>query len=294
MPNKAEIQSQISQLTMAKTARATGILDDDPDAAQMPTAAKAAAKRKPQADDAAPPDLATVAGLEQALAADPTQIDHYLTLAELQAKQDDLKNAEATLRRALAASGNENRVREELENIQIRRAKGQLNEAESQARAAPSEAASQLVHKLKQDMNRLELAVFTSRVERYPDQLAYQYELAVRLKRAGSYAEAAKHFEAVLAEAAYQAAAALQQGECLQQLRKYQEAQSRYLQARKWAKQSHKRDLLKLSLYRAGILAGGLKSWDQARALFEELIAIEPSYRDARARLDKLQAIEDT
>ena len=291
VPNKSEIQARISQLTMAKTA--PSVLEDE----EVPTAkAKVPkpGKTDQNPDEADGPAEKSIAGLERAISKDPSKTENYLDLADLQANDGDWKAAEATLRRALAASGNDIKVREKLEGVQMKRARLQVANAEKQAKAAPSEEAKQLVEKLKQDSNRLELGIFNSRVERYPDRKHFQYELAVRLKRGGSFKEAAKYFDATNEEPGYEASSLLQLGECLQQLRKYQEAQTRYLKARKLAKTQKKTEVLKLSLYRGGILAAGLKSWEQAKSLLDELIALDPGFRDAQSRLDKLKKIEDT
>ena len=232
----------------------------------------------------------TVERLEQAILEKPAELQNYLHLADLHRRQDHLKEAEATLRRALAVSGSDFQVRERLEAIQIRRAQAQLAAAEQRAQKQPSTEASELVKRMKHDLNRLELAIYNSRSQRYPENLSLRYELGVRLKRAGNFKMAAECFREAQAETRLFASASIQEGECRQQIRQYPEALDCYLAARERLGEEPG-ELRKLALYRAGALAMGLRDWDHARQLLGELVQLDAAYRDAKSRLDKLSAI---
>ena len=49
--------------------------------------------------------------------------------------------------------------------------------------------------------------------------------------------------------------------------------------------------LKKQALYRAGLLAGGLKELDLAEKYLSQLIGLDFNYKDATERLDKIQKL---
>ncbi len=307
IPGKGEAPERISELTVKKNLHASGLLEDEEFMASVtgkhssttPAATPPEAENStPAAGTSAKPVRNETSGrrtepsiesLEAAITANPAEVDNYLKLSSAYEHRDDLQQAEAVIRRALAMSGSNLAVRERLENIQIRRAKQQLATAVAQAQRRPSQDAEDLVKRMRQELNRLELAIFNSRFQTYPGDLGYCFELAVRLKRAGNFKQAAEFFQQAAEDARFLDNAAVQRGECLQQLRKYEQAMSAYRQAQK----SKHEEVRKLAFYRAGSLAMGLKDWPQARQYFQSLEQLQPGYRDTAERLDKLRSIPD-
>jgi tetratricopeptide (TPR) repeat protein len=294
LAGKGEATERISQLTVRKNLHASGMLDVEHGSGHGTVSRPAGVPQKPiSAMPGASPDPADLRKqLERAIAEDPSDAGPYLKLAELHQKEDRLADAEAILRRAQAASGNNLKVRELLESVQIHRGRAQLAAAEQQASHGGEEARA-LLERMKQELNRLELGIYQGRAERYPANKGLRFELAVRLKRVGRFKEAAELFREVADDSRYAPSATVQRGECLQQLRQYQEALQCYVDARELAGD---RDLevRKLALYRAGTLAMGLKEPDQARSAFAQLHQLDPAYRDVQARLDKLRPAGDT
>jgi tetratricopeptide (TPR) repeat protein len=233
--------------------------------------------------------------LERAIATKPTEIKNYLELAHLLDHEGHLAEAEQVLQRALAASGNDLRVQEQLEGVQVRRARQRVATAQKQASVKPSEQAEALVAQLKEELNRLELDIYERRSRRYPEDLTLQYELGVRLKRVRNYQAAAEAFEVAQGIAGREAIAQVNRGECLQQLHKYVEALTCYADAISRAEVTPARpedggdEVRKLALYRAGTLAAGLKDFVNAAKYLEKLISLDPGYRDAKGRLDKIR-----
>jgi tetratricopeptide (TPR) repeat protein len=312
--NKEYAQERISELTVLKNMRANGLLDEGSphpvggstnggmpsgsttDSAIRGDSEKGDSEKVAAGPKKAPAKQVTIASLEQEVAENPAEVDNYLALARLYEAKDELVDAERVLRRASAVSGNDLKVSERLEGIQVRRARKQLAIAEAQQEANPSDDHRELVQRMKVELNRLELGIYNSRSERYPDQMTYRFELAVCLKRAGNFREAAKTFEEASAEKRLLPACTLQRGECLQQLRQYQEAMGCYLKAAAAVDNSgdtKNADIEKLALYRAGVLAMGLKDQHQARQLFQQLAAKDSGFRDVNARLDKLKNMGD-
>ncbi|HEX4147667.1 MAG TPA: tetratricopeptide repeat protein, partial [Pirellulales bacterium] len=132
------------------------------------------------ADDDSDKRLSPIQQLERAIKKKPEDMEKYIELAELHQREENFAAAEEVLTRALAASGGNLSVRERLEDVQLRRARQQLEIADQKAKAEKTEAAEKLAHDLRRNMVATEIEIFSARVERYPADLAYKYELATR------------------------------------------------------------------------------------------------------------------
>jgi len=231
--------------------------------------------------------------LERAIAKDPADPANYRTLAELHLRNERFEEAEAAFQRGLEVSSGDVSFREALEDVQLRRAHQQLLIAEKKAREERTEAANELYKKMKVELNRRELEVYVARVERYPANPGLRYELALRLKRAGNFNEAIKTFQEARGDSKRRASVYLELGECFHMIKQHKLAMSNYEQAIAEVADRDP-DLRKLALYRAGVLASGLKDWTKAEAYLTELAGLDFGYKDVSERLDKLGQNRDS
>jgi tetratricopeptide (TPR) repeat protein len=234
-------------------------------------------------------DVSPVEQLRQKLTASPTDFETAFELADLLEREAAVEDAEKVLVDALAASGNDLKVREHLEDRQIRWAKRRLMLAEKQLQATDSEDNKETVARLRTALLKQEIDVFAARVERYPDNVTWKYELAIRLKTAGSPAEAIKFFQQVQLDARRRGAVALELGECFQKIKQYPLAMRNYQTAVE-SLGDREVELRKRALYRAGVLAAALKDKDGALKFLSNLAEIDFGYRDVAERLEKLNA----
>jgi tetratricopeptide (TPR) repeat protein len=296
-----QARKRISELTLAKTgmglpgAETTG----EKAARALPpsvasVAAKATPTAQPEASQAESADEEkTIGQLERALQQDPTDVDQYVELAARYTAEHHYREAYQTLKRGLeAAGGADLRLQNLLEDAQIRMVRAQLAIAEKRAASEPSPEATDLVRRFRAEVNRQELAVFTARSQRYPEDLAVRFELGVRLRREANYREAITAFEAARQEPARRSLATLEMGECFQQLKQYANALKCYQSAA--ADADPDSDVQKLALYRGGVLASALKNLEVAKEMLVDLVERDPDYRDAAPRLDKLRQMQDT
>ncbi len=225
--------------------------------------------------------------LERAIESKPTDVDNYFQLADLHSKERRYKDAEAVLAKAMTAVGPSLKLETAYEDAQILHSRARVAIAEQRDASAKTDESKELVQKMRSDLNRLELDIFEKRARRYPDQLRMQFELGVRLRRAGNHLQATKAFDAARKDPNCLVAATLEMGECWQQLKQYAKALKCYQVA---IHESSEVDgeRQKRALYRGGILAAATKQTDQAKTWFAELVKIDASYKDASARLDKL------
>jgi tetratricopeptide (TPR) repeat protein len=255
---------------------------------------KAAAVPEPKEEEPTPE-----ARLRRAIDEQPEQVGNYLELSDLYLRERRFDEAEQTLRRAVEATGGEDvKLRKRLEDARLRRYQRQYETAAERARKnAENEEAQQLAKRAKAELNRVELEVYTARCRRAPEDAALQFELGLRLKRAGKFDEAAQSLQQAREGERQKAAAHLELGECFQHLKQYRQAMSSYEQAIESsetqavgtnARTGGDEETYRLALYRAGVLAMGLKEWDAAERWLTELAGVDFGYKDVAARLDKI------
>ncbi|MDG2380141.1 MAG: hypothetical protein P8N76_00565 [Pirellulaceae bacterium] len=292
-----EAKKKMSELTLAKQLGGTLPEAASSSTAKQPgkpadTPAKSApvpAKSSKTVEDSTP----SVETLEQALAKDAGNLDHYVQLAQIHTENQRFREAYQTLKKALEASGGRNlQIQQRMEEAQIRMIRSQVVIAEQRAESEKTTEANDLVRRFRAELNRQELLIYNGRCERFPDDLALRSELGVRLRRDGNFREAIKAFEMARNDANLRAAATLEMGECFQHLKRYGNAMKCYQSSS--TDQTAKPEVRKLALYRAAVLATALKNLEAATGYLEKVIELDPDYRDARPRLDKLKQISDS
>ena len=306
--NIAEATAEIARLTVEKNVAHSGTTEKDEietaaTSRPTPTTQQQAAPSSTGSvqwgdDDAAgretdrPIPLTPRQELERRVLDQPDVTEHYVQLADLLCDEGRLAEADQTLQRAVQVSGGDIQVREKLENVHMRRGRHQLAIAEKQAEEEQSEEATELAKSMRAEVVQQELEVYSARGERYPDDPVVQYELGARLKRMGKIDEALVALQIAAQHKSRKAVAYLDIGECQQQRKKYGKALESYRTAAEAAGEERIK-VRKLALYRAGVLATGLKETEQARKFLDEVAKIDPNYRDVAARLDKLARISD-
>ena len=252
--------------------------------------AAAGQKMESTVDGATPTDRRVV--LLQAIEKNPADIEPYLELADLTEQNGSLEEAQQVLAKALAASGNDLKVREHVEDRQLRWARHRLHLAEKRLAEEDSVDNRQAVEHLRAAQLKREIEVYAARTTRYPENVTWKYELAMRLKAAGNHSEAIRYFQDVLQDARRKGAVALELGECFQKIRQYPLAMRNY-QVAVESLTDREQELRKRALYRAGVLAAGLDDIDSARKYLSTLAELDFGYRDVAQRLDKLTPAKD-
>ncbi len=232
------------------------------------------------------------AELKRTIATNPSDIDAHLELADLLERDGAIGEAEAVLAGALAASGNELKVREHVEDRHLRWGKQKVMLAEKRLQTDDTPENRAALERLRSAQLKQEIEVYAARCSRYPENLTWKYELAMRLKAAGNFAEAIRCFQESLRDSRRRGAVSLELGECFQKIKQYQLAMQNY-QAAVEAIGDRELELRKRALYRAGVLASGLDDVDVARKYLSLLAGLDFGYRDVATRLEKLGAAKD-
>ena len=297
-PRDEEALQAISRLSVEKTIHEGGY---DPellrsDWSAEPKAKASVARMSKDANDlAAEHDLTnSTERLQAALESDPTDVENYLPLADLLIHDGKLDEAEALLQRGLSASGGGHLgVRERLEDVQLRRVHCQLAIAEQRHAQEPTEETHQQVLNFRKQANQVELEIFATKADRDPGNARLKYELGLRLKRAGKMKEAITTLQAARGDSKRKTQVLLELGECFQKIEQYKLALAHYEQAIE-ACEEPDGQARRLALYRAGVLATGLRELDRAERHLSELAGLDFGYRDVADRLDKIAQLRNS
>ncbi len=302
-PGDEEAQRQISQLSVEKTIHqggydpsSLGIAAKPGAGAARPASVARLSKGAPAHDadeDDAPPQPPEQR-YKAAIAADPANLDSYFRLADIYVHEQRLDEAQQVLQRAGEASGGGNLdVRDRMEDLQLRRAARAAAQALRNYEQAGTPEAKALLDRARTHANQVELEVYATRVDREPNNPRLQFELGLRLKKAGKSKEAITAFQAARSDPKRKALVLVELGECFQKIEQYKLALSHYEQALEACEPTDV-ETKKLALYRAGVLATGLRELDRAERHLSELAGMEFGYRDVADRLDKLARLRDS
>ena len=290
-----EAQKMISELQIEKTRQRgrPGVeasraqhakISGQPDAAEPEPAAQEEPPRRREVQ------LSPRQQLEQQIANNPADVEAYLQLVDLHLADNRFGEALHVLHKALHPSGHNPQIQERLEDVEIVKKKSQLAAAEKQATEHATDQHRQAAEQLRTELQRFEWEVYQRRCERYPTDMEVRFQLGLRLKTLDKIREAVPCFEAAVKLPNRKSAAALELGECWQRLKQYGKALDWYRRAAESCPDSQP-EAKKLALYRAGVLAIGLHNLNAAESFLTQLAAIEPQYKDTRARLDKIREI---
>ena len=139
--------------------------------------------------------------------------------------------------------------------------------------------------------NQIELEVFAARSERDPGNARLKYELGLRLKRAGKVKDAISAFQAAKGDSRRLETVLVELGECFQHIEQFKLALSHYEQAIEAADETDS-EIYRKALYRAGVLATGMRELDRAERHLSTLG--DPRFRLSRRGGPPRQTRQDT
>jgi len=279
LPNNEEAQRAIADLAVKKTLNKL----DSTSPMKNRAASNAAAS--------AEPEMTPEQRLERKIAQAPKELSNYLELAQLYINDDRFKEAEEVYARAFEASGGDQGIRDSWDDVQIRRLRHQLAGLQRR-RETGDEQAKQEYRRLRKALIEKELEVYKGRVERFPNNLLFKYELGYRYMLAGQQGEAIKQFQLARNDPRRKGLCMLYLGQCFEQIGQNRLAIGQYESAIEEIPDrdgDHKKD----ALYRAGSLQVTLKNLDAAEKHLSVLAAMDFTYKDVSALLDKIGHLRD-
>ena len=230
----------------------------------------------------------------RAIEKDPGDMQAYFRLSDYFVQQHRFEEAEKLLGKALEASGGGDlTVRERMEDLLMRRSRHQQAHAERHYQEDPTDENKELAIRVKAQANQVELETYLAKADRDPHNTRLKYELAVRLKKAGKTRDAIPLLQAARHDPQRKVQALLELGECFQKIEQYKLALGSYEQALE-ACEDGDSEIRRLALYRAGVLATGMRELDRAERHLTELAGLDFAYRDVADRLDKVNRLRDS
>ena len=296
IPNDEEALKAISRLSVEKTIHEGGYDPDllrgetTDDGSNVSVASYSRHAEGEDQDDGLTPEER----LQQKIKLDPSDVESYLQLADILIHGERMDEAERLLGQGKSAAGSADlRFIERLEAIQLRKAQEQLTIAQQRHDQEPTDETKELVSHLRKQANQVELEIYAAKSDRDPGNTRLKFELGLRLKKAGKIKQAITTLQAARQDPKHKSQVLLDLGECFQKIEQYKLALSNYELAVE-ASEDLESEVHKLALYRAGVLATGLRELDLAERHLTELAGIDFGYKDVSERLDKVAQLRDS
>jgi tetratricopeptide (TPR) repeat protein len=220
-------------------------------------------------------EVTRLQNLQQKIEAEPDNVVNYLELAHLYLSDEQYEDAEDILRQAYEVSGDDLDVREKWEDAQLRRLRQKVLSAENAADK----------QKFQREYFEKDVECCFRRVERYPDNLRFKFDLGYRYLLTQRYIEAIQQLQIAVRDPAKTGVALLLLGQCFQHVKQYRLAMNHYESA---VQQIPERDAnnRKSALYLAGRLALAMKDVSTARKHLMTLADLDFGYKDVASLLD--------
>lgn len=238
-------------------------------------------------------DLTPEEKLLRSIEKDPSDPNLYIELNDLYVKDEHYDKAAAMLQKAMQATGGSNvMILERYEDARLRLSRQNAIIAEQRARAEQTPENVERYNRLRVEQNNVETEIYAKRCDRYPTNLGFKYELAVRLQRAGKFPEAIKLLQEARGDMKRKGAVLSALGECFYKIKQYRLALQNYELAINEISERDP-DVYKEAIYRAARLAEHLKEWESAEKHYNKLATYDFGFKDVAERLDKIVRIRE-
>lgn len=228
--------------------------------------------------------------LRARIAADPTNANAYLHLANLYRKADQFDMARSVLEEGLAPTGNHFDVVNEIADLEIAGFRRNLALAEEKLKKQPDdEELLKIRNQHRKEINSRELELFRRKADRYPSEKSHKLELGIRLFRAAQLDEAIRELQALRNDQRYQWKVLVYLGHCFKARNNWRLAQRNFEDALQGLPPNETETRKEILL----VLAQGLaEAGDLAKAvdMGHELANLDFGYGDIGRLLDEWQA----
>ncbi len=270
LPNDDEAKRAIAVLTVQK-ARSRGEYDEDDEISQK-------RREKDQQQEEATFERRILRKIER----EPQNLANYLELSQYYINEERYKESESLLAAAYKIADGDLDIREKWEDSQLRYLRQKVTRAKDPA----------VKKKLQAEYFEKDMEVYKHRVERYPGNLAFKYELGYRYMLTRRYDEAIRELQAAKNDPRRKGACMLVLGQCFQHIKQYRLAMSHYESAIQEIP-DRDADNKKRALYLAGRLAMALKDVETAEKHLTTLAGLDFTYKDVSALLDKIARLRE-
>lgn len=220
--------------------------------------------------------------LLQQLRAKPRDTSVYLKLADLYIETENFASAADILKKGLESCEHSDELQDRLDDVETRLMRQQLMRVEKKFGKD-----SEQWRKLRRELNQKEIEIWVGRCQRYPNNLAFKYDLGQRYQIGQDYDSAIKQYQMAKKEPRRQGVCALALGQCFQAIKQHRLAMANYIEAIEVIP-DRDADNKKRAYYRAGKLSMELNELEQAEKFFTLLADLDFSYKDVPVLLEKI------
>ncbi len=270
LPGDDEAKRAVAVLTVQK-ARSRGEYDEEDETA-----------KKLRIKDQQHEELTLEKKILQKIQHEPQNLANYLELAQIYITDERYKQAEEILAQAFEVSDGDADIREKWEDAQLRHLRQKITLAKD----------ADVKKELQDEYFRRDVEFCKRRVQRYPNNLTFRYELGYRYLLTKQYAEAIQELQAAKNEPRRRGACLLLLGQCFQHIKQYRLAMSHFDAAIQEIP-DREADNKKRALYLAGRLALALRDLETAEKRLATLAGMDFAYKDVSALLDKVAKLRE-
>lgn len=199
--------------------------------------------------------------------------------------------AQRLLEQEAGAAGENLELRYFGEEIRIGQARERTEIARQLAAVSTDPAQQRLVSEILEEQRRIELGVAYARYERFSAEPSHIFELATALNKVANFSESLKYLDQLSSRPEWRLRALILTAENWQQLRQFDRALAAYRQALDRVDLPPQDEFTQRGWHRGAVLAEAMGQPAVALAWLERLVAANPVYKDASARLDNLRLI---
>jgi tetratricopeptide (TPR) repeat protein len=238
-------------------------------------------------DTVAGPGVSLEQDLRRAIRKGPTEKGNYIKLAEHLQKQKDFDKASDVLKEALDATGGDVNIREFFEDNDLMNYRHQLELAK--AVTAQDEAGQKRILTLKRELLLREIEVFSSRIERYPNDARFKYELGKRFIQTKEYKKAIPLLQQATVDQRRAASCQVLLAKCFLAEKQTKLARGQLERAVEKLNPHDEPETFCEAHYILARLCEDAGDRDDAEHHYGEVLSVNYAYKDARERNEKLQ-----
>ena len=290
-PLDSEARSMQTQLQAEKTTDRGGYDDaqNTRDVKAGQTAYDLDRKKKDSGQDLVGPGDDPEADLQRAIRKNPDSFEGYLKLALFYRKNKQLDECIEEFKKAYEKSGENEDIREQLEDVQLEKLRNQTEEAKEAAAKNPDDEEAQKKRTaLGNKLIKSEIHVFSERIKRHSQDSRLKYELGKRFMRINRYKDAIKLFQQSVADKRLETEVYVLMGECFLNEKQIPLAKRQFEKALPNLNSQDQEELFKTAHYALGRIAEKNGEREAAENHYNEILGVDYGYRDVEKRLRDL------
>ena len=222
----------------------------------------------------------------------PKDIAAYDELAGLYLNADNFDKALEVLNQKLAVTNNDVQVQEAIEDVHLKALRSKYIAADGKAKKSGKEADAKAVQAIRAELVEKELQTYRNRCARYPNNLAFRFELGRRYQLNGNIPAAIKELQIAKADPRKRGVCMMYLGDCFYAIKQYALAMSHYEHAIQDIP-DRDQDNKKKAYFKAGKLALGLKDLVRGDKYLTTLASMDYAYPRISEMLVHLKRMKD-